>query len=257
MQLRWLGTAGFHLRYRGHELLLDPFLSRLPGASPVIRARVEDFAHVSLILLSHGHFDHAQDAAALARVSGAEVYGPEVTCRVLEAQGLPRARLHANERHAEVAFAGARIRIVPSRHIRFDASLIARTTALVLRGGVGPELLRRAEAYPEGSSSELLLDFDGYRILFSGSGGGDYRALAKLAPDCFLLPFAGRTDVVDYYLRALKLLRPRTVVLHHFDDFFPSFVVDYPVQAFCTRAARELPEMQLVVPEPEEWFGLP
>ena len=254
--LRWLGTATVQLRFRDHELVFDPYLSRPAGARPPIGARPEELAAVSLILISHGHFDHAQGAAAVARITGAPVLAPRATLPRLRREGVGETQLRACEDHATIDWHGAPIRILPSRHIRFDVRLVVRTVLQVLRGGVAPKLLRLASRYPMGSNSDFLLELGHERILFSGSGGGDWNALAQLEPTTFLLPFAGRSDVVTYYLHALRRLRPRTVVLHHFDHFFPSFSIDYPVDELRSRMACELPDIRLVVPEPEQWLEL-
>ena len=255
--LSWLGTAGFHLRYTGQELLFDPYLSRLPGTSPEIRAKPADFNNVSMILVSHGHFDHAMDVAELVSISGARVYAPQKTCDLLRSQGVDPGLLSPNERLPSFSWAGATIRVVPSRHITFDAPLILKTLGKALRGGVLLKVLRLGKAWPLGSNSEFLMDFSGYRLLFSGSGGGDWSALAKLKPHCCMLPFAGRSDLTDIYMRALHLIRPDTVVLHHFDKFFPSFCVDYPVEEFRDRLERELPQVRLIIPDAETEFTLP
>jgi len=252
-----LGTAGFLIQYDHQRLLLDPFFSRPAGALPVIKAIPQDFRDVSLILVSHGHFDHAMDVATVASLSGAPVYAPLKTCTILNKQGVNAAALHPNERHATVEWNGVTIQIVPSRHIRFDTPLIMKTMAKMIRGGTFFEIAWRARHYPLGSNSDFLLNFDGYRILFSGSGGGDWKHLAQLKPDCFLLPFAGRSDLTEYYLNALALLRPKTVVLHHFDTFFPSFCVQYPVHEFQERVSELFPEIDVIVPEPERDITLP
>lgn len=255
--LTWLGTAGMHVRYAGKELLLDPFLSRPPGARPPLRARPEDFLHTSLILVSHGHFDHAMDAGEIAVRSGARVHAPLKTCRILQRQGVNASALLPNERMPAFAWNGARIRVLPSRHMVFDLPIILGTAGRVLRGGLAPTLFRLAAAYPLGSNAEFLLDFAGYRVLFSGSGGGRWSWIARLAPDCLLLPFAGRSDLVRYYLEALRVVRPRTVVLTHFDDFYPPFSMDYPVDDFREALSREMPGVRLIVPGIEEAFTLP
>ncbi len=257
IKLKWLGTAGFHILFEGRELLLDPYLSRPAEATPAIRARAADFLGVSLILISHGHFDHAMDAAALARVSGARVCAPRKTCRILEKQGLDPAALSPNEETPSLEWNGVDIRIVPSRHIKIDTPLILRTLIRALRDGIFFQMLPLLKNYPLGSNSDFLFDFSGYRLLFSGSGGGDWSALARLEPHCYLLPFAGRSDVTDHYIRALRILRPETVVLQHFDDFFPSFSPETPVEEFRARLERELPAIRLIVPEAEEEFSLP
>lgn len=257
LSLRWLGTAGFHVRTGGGELLLDPFLSRPPGARPAIPLSPREFQDVSLILISHGHFDHAMDVPALARSTDARIHAPLKTCGVLRRQGVPPSRLAAHERLSPVCWHGVRIRAVPSRHIVFDRLLIRRTVRLLVRGRTWPELLRLARRYPVGSNWEILLHADGYRILFSGSGGGDPAVLARLKPHCYMLPFAGRSDLTEHCLAALRRIRPHTVVLHHFDAFWPFLCVDYPVEAFRERLSREMPEIRLIVPEPKKVFHLP
>jgi len=254
--LRWLGTAGFQVRYRGHELALDPYLSRPPGAVPELHFAAEDLAGASLVLVTHGHFDHAQDAAAVALTAGARVVAPRACLKNLRRAGVPDERLAASENTATAPWGDVVVRVVPSRHIRFDARMVGRTVARVVRGGALLRLLRLVRRYPIGSNSDFLLELGAERILHSGSGGGDWDALARLEPTTFLLPFAGRTDVIDYYLAALRVLRPRAVVLHHFDDFFPAFSEPYPVAAFVDRMRAELPQIRVTVPEPGVWFEL-
>ena len=257
IEFRWLGTAGFHVKYGELELLLDPYLSRPVGAKPLIRVSKETFSQVSWILVSHGHFDHAMDVAELARLSGARVCAPRETCRIYEKQGIEPSRLFANEDQPDVSYDGLKVRIVPSKHITFDTRLVVTTLARVFRAGIFFEMLPLLRGYPLGSNSDILLDFSGYRVLFSGSGGGNWTRLSRLEPHCFLLPFAGRSDIADHYVRALRILHPDTVVIHHHDEFYPHFCVSCPIDAFTSRLARELPDIRLIVPEPLEELRLP
>ena len=257
LSLKWLGTAGFHLSFGGEELLLDPYLSRLPGARPKIRFSLQEFRNVSLILVSHGHFDHAMDLAELACLPAVRIHAPLKTCRILTRQGVRPSVRRPNERLSSFTWNGAQIRAVPTRHIVFDPLLVLRTLGLIARGNTWPRLFRLIRNFPAGSNWEFLLNLRGYRILFSGSGGGDWDQLARLKPHCCMFPFAGRSDLIDYYLPALRRIRPETVVLHHFDSFFPYLCVDYPVEEFRERLSREMPEIRLIVPAPKETFRLP
>lgn len=65
-QLTWLGHGSWLIETGDHTILLDPFLSE----SPVAPIGPEDVAP-DHILISHGHFDHVADAAAIANRSHA------------------------------------------------------------------------------------------------------------------------------------------------------------------------------------------
>ncbi len=254
--LVWLGAAGFHIKYRAEELLIDPFLSRPMGGTRS-NAKVNDFGGVSLILVSHGHFDHAMDVAELAKKSGARIFAPEKTCRRLAEDGVREASMFPNERHDRLDWNGVRIDIVPSQHIRFGIALFAKSLARIVIGGHVRSMLRLTKNYPKGSDSELLMDFRGYRLLFSGSGGGDWATLGGLEPDCFMLPFSDRSDLPDYYMHAVRELRPKTLVLHHFDDFFPPLHQEYPIEEFKNLVQLEFPHVRVITPALDVPFALP
>ncbi len=67
-RLTWLGHGSWSLDIGETTVLLDPFLNDSPTA-PV---KAEDVA-ADYILVSHGHFDHVADVAAIAHRTGATV----------------------------------------------------------------------------------------------------------------------------------------------------------------------------------------
>ncbi len=70
MKLTYFGHSCFLVETAaGHRLLFDPFISPNPLASNVDISAIQADA----ILVTHGHFDHLADAAAIARQTGALV----------------------------------------------------------------------------------------------------------------------------------------------------------------------------------------
>lgn len=257
IHLTWLGAAGFHLKYVGKELLLDPFLSRPDGASPIPRTDVDNFRQISLILVTHGHFDHAMDVGELAKKTGAMVCAPEIICSHLRELGIKSDRLYPCERHTRLEWNGTSIRVIPSRHMRFDLKITAINLFRILKGGFPFKLLRLWRDYPMGSTSEFLMDFGDYRVLFSGSGGSNWKKIATLQPNCIMVPFADRSDLPKFYMGAVATLRPETLVLHHFDMLFPYLFNEYPIQQFRERLLSEFPQVRLIVPKPGISFTVP
>ncbi len=100
IQLRWLGNAGLQFE---HEdiLVVDPFLTR-PSMKKLLFSTLEtstDLQEAILpecdtILITHAHYDHMLDAPAIARRTGAHVYGDANTCRLMEVLGVKPSQLH-------------------------------------------------------------------------------------------------------------------------------------------------------------------
>ncbi len=67
-ELQWLGHGSWSIQVGDHVVLLDPFLNDSPTAP--IKA---DDVTANTILVSHGHFDHVADVAAIANRTGATV----------------------------------------------------------------------------------------------------------------------------------------------------------------------------------------
>lgn len=69
-ELTWLGHGSWALKTGAHRILIDPFLDDSPTAPIKAKDAEADF-----ILVSHGHFDHMSDVAAIAHRTGATVVG--------------------------------------------------------------------------------------------------------------------------------------------------------------------------------------
>jgi len=88
VKIRWLGHSGFSIR-DGKTALIDPWLEGNPKAP----GGVDTVPKADLLLLTHDHFDHAGDAVALARKTGALVVGIFELAGDLKAKGVPESQL--------------------------------------------------------------------------------------------------------------------------------------------------------------------
>ncbi len=73
MKITWLGHSGFRIEIERAVLLVDPWLTGQP-LFPQGR-RADAVAGVTHVLLTHGHGDHAGDAAQIAREAGVPLVG--------------------------------------------------------------------------------------------------------------------------------------------------------------------------------------
>ena len=73
MRVIWMGHGSFRIEIAGQVLLLDPWVTGNPSF-PDERAD-EALDGATAILLTHGHFDHTQDCADIAKERGLQIYG--------------------------------------------------------------------------------------------------------------------------------------------------------------------------------------
>jgi L-ascorbate metabolism protein UlaG (beta-lactamase superfamily) len=85
LSVTWLGHGTFLFRSPGgRRVLIDPWLDGNPSCPSECKA----VGAVDLILVTHGHFDHVNDAAAVANETGATVVGMFELCQWLEGKGV-------------------------------------------------------------------------------------------------------------------------------------------------------------------------
>ena len=86
LSVTWLGHGTFLLQSPGgRRVLMDPWLDGNPSCPPRMAVEAAD-----LILVTHGHFDHVHDAAAVAKKTGATVVGIFELCQWLEGKGVTK-----------------------------------------------------------------------------------------------------------------------------------------------------------------------
>jgi L-ascorbate metabolism protein UlaG (beta-lactamase superfamily) len=264
--LRWLGTAGYELRFRGSRLLIDPFLSR-PGLSRVaFRRLVPDWqaigrhlAGADFIACGHSHYDHLMDTPLIAQQYGATVLGSASTCAVARAAGVP------DERLIEIPPGGATHRCGPFR-IRFVPSLHGRIFAgrVPLPGTIPPgiRLPARAWAYRMGGAYGILVEAGPYRLYHNGSADLKDAALLDEQADVLLVGLAGRQHTAGYLERLIGLLQPSVLVPTHYDAFFAPLeeglhlLPGIDLDGFYEEAATLAPAAALVMPYPLEALHL-
>ncbi|MGZ8472846.1 MAG: metal-dependent hydrolase, partial [Candidatus Deferrimicrobiaceae bacterium] len=90
VKIRWFGHSGFSLQDpSGKTVLIDPWFQ----GNPTAPSGPEEVKKAEFLLLTHDHFDHAADAAALARQTGALVIGIFELIGDLKAKGVPESQL--------------------------------------------------------------------------------------------------------------------------------------------------------------------
>ena len=252
-RIRWLGAAGFELQLGAVSVLLDPFVSYSHHAHPGLGLGIRDL-RAGAIFVTHGHLDHAADVPAIAQQTGAAVYAATTVCETLHDLGVPARQLHplAGGRFCRVGHVS--VLAVAARHVRFDLPLVWRTVRRVGIGAVG--LLRRLGAYPCGDVLGYQFSTEKGTVVHFGSAGWYREELVQLHPDVALLPLQGHSRITSRVVQAAEWLRPRRVIPHHHDDFFPPLSKAIKVQPFVELMRQRLPGVGVIEPQVGRWMPL-
>ena len=226
LDITWLGTAGYRIRYQQQTILIDPFLTRVP-LSTVVRRRtalpdpvsidryLPGLESVAGVLIGHGHWDHALDAPEIARRFRAPVYGSQSVANLMGLHGLSDLSVMA-EPYRRYELGPFEVTLVPSVH-----SKIPFGTSIPSAGDTGCDSLSQLApmAYGCGQTWGIHIKVAGFEIYHQGSADLIDSAMVHSNVDLFLAGIAGRSVSPDYWPRILGRLRPTTVVPMHYDDF--------------------------------------
>ncbi len=227
LELEWLGVSGYRMTYEGVSLFIDPYISRVPLRSLLLRRRalpdpalldrwVGRAGDVAGVLVGHTHFDHAVDAPAIAQRFHAPAYGSESLVRLMRLHGLGGLAVEV-EPHRRYELGPFVVSFTPSAHsklilgrrVPFDGELSCDHLHGLTPG-----------AYRCGQVWGIRIEVAGTSFYHQGSANLVDEALRAEPVDVFLAGVAGRAVTPRYWARVLPRLDPRIVVPTHYDDFF-------------------------------------
>jgi L-ascorbate metabolism protein UlaG (beta-lactamase superfamily) len=227
LEVTWLGVSGYRLTYQGVTLFIDPYVSRVPLRSLLLRRRalpdealisryIEAPGEVGGVLVGHTHFDHAVDAPAIARRFGTKAYGSASLAHLMRLHGLGESAVEVAPHHP-YEIGPFVVRFVPSRHSKLlfgrRVPMDGELTCDHLHG-LAPT------AYKCGDVWGIRIEVAGTSLYHQGSANLDDGELGDEPVDVFLAGVAGRSVTPRYWERILPRLDPRLVVPTHYDNFF-------------------------------------
>jgi L-ascorbate metabolism protein UlaG (beta-lactamase superfamily) len=248
VRVQWLGTAGFALRAEGRTLLFDPYLTRAGLAACALERLVPDLDAIArhvpaadAIVVGHTHFDHALDVPAIAKRTGARVFGSSSAARLCRLDAVAEERIVDVEGALRCSGASSYEADVGPFHLRFFPSAHSKLVLgrVPMKGEIDDcdALPMRMHHYRCGAVFCVEVTVLGRRVVHLGSADLVEASLPPdvAAPDLLLACVAGWTKTARFPERVARAFDPRAVLLSHWDDFFTS--IDRPV--------RSLPAMQI------------
>lgn len=222
MKVTWFGTASLAVETASGRLLIDPFFP-LKGSST--RVARDAYAGYEDILVTHGHFDHIMSLPQILREGRAVARCTETPRQTLLAMDVPEDRIVPFRAGDALELQGMGVRVFQSRHVVFDRALLTRTMLnrrMLQYAGNVMTVLMGLKNYPEnGEIVGFLIEGDGRSLFVLGSLGLDDGTEYPTGMDLLALPYQGASDLLTPAMKIIEQLKPKAVLLDHFDDAFP------------------------------------
>ena len=222
MKVTWFGTASLAVEASGGRLLIDPYYPVKGSPTRVPESAYLDYED---ILVTHGHFDHIMSLPRILRRNSAIVHCTATPRETLLSHGVPEDRVIPFKAGDVLELQGMRVSVFQSRHVKFDKPLLRRTILnrrMLGYAGNLPEVLYGFLKYPEnGEIVGFLIEGDGQSLFVMGSLNLDDATEYPTGMDLLALPYQGASDLLTPAMAVIERLKPRAVLLDHFDDAFP------------------------------------
>jgi L-ascorbate metabolism protein UlaG (beta-lactamase superfamily) len=193
VKITWYGHSALGLEIGGYKLLVDPYFTDNPAASTTAADVSADF-----ILVTHGHFDHVGDTAAIAKRTGAMVISNFEIAEWMAKQGVQNT--HGQHIGGSHAFPFGTLKLTPALH-----------------GSGLPD-----GAYGGNPAGFLLTPKDGMKVYISGDTGlfSDMKLIGQEGIDIAFLPIGDNyTMGPDDAYKAVELIMPKHVIPIHYNTW--------------------------------------
>ena len=232
IKLTWYGTASVRITAGASQILIDPFFP-LPDSH--IHVPPDAYTGCRDILITHGHYDHIGSLHDI--VSGdTAIYCTKAPYTSLLKKGVRKQNLRIITAESVLSFGDIKITAFKGSHIKLSLldglkAVFCKRVWLNRKGIIG-KIRLFTSCREKKESLCYLVEAYGKRILILGSLSLAKNSAYPLGVDLALFPYQGSDQLCSIAKRIFQTIRPKAVLLTHFDDTFPPFSTEIDTTDF-------------------------
>lgn len=215
----WYGTNSIKLSCNGNSIIFDPFIR-------YDKKKDKKFVNNLIcndVFLTHNHIDHASDIKNIYKNNESNIYCTSTPYLYFLKKNVKNIKLISYGDWIKLN--NFKVKVYKSKHIKFDLRIIFKTMfniRIIKYFNNLIDIIKKNFIFKENDETVLFyVEVDNKKILVMGSMNLDYKINYPKEVDYLFLAFQGRSDLEKQVKYILDTLRPKCIVLTHFDDSFP------------------------------------
>lgn len=239
VEMRWLSVASVYLDDGKTRIMIDPCFTRpglihwlnmekLKSSEQNIRSILMKYEldKVNALFISHSHFDHAVDAAMVAKVTGGTLFVDRSSDRIARAH-----KDHSIKRLMINEFKTVQVGDFKITPIRRDHLPIKPFGVYFMPGEVAADFDFDLWDYTEGENWMYYIVHPEGSILIDQGGDPRYEKISSFIKkaDVLIQGVANRVSDENILNGYVKKLKPKVFLPTHYDNFFLDFKPEEPM----------------------------
>lgn len=233
VRITYFGVSTLLLDDGETQILIDGFFSR-PSILKVLASRISTDTSIvtrvisqygidklKAVFVTHSHYEHALDAAYIAKKTNSDLLGSLSTFNIGLGGGLNKNQISIFDLEKEYQYGDFCVKIILSKHS--PAASYNDDLGEVISTPI--EQPAYASDYVEGGSFDFFVRHKEHTIYIKPSANYITDKLKDIKSDVLFLGVGGLSNqdsvfISQYYRQTVEMLMPRIVIPLHWDNFF-------------------------------------
>lgn len=250
MNITWWGTGTVVFKSAEQSIAFDPFIQLPGGEHPT---DMEVFKTTGNAFITHSKATHLSSVPELIEKTDVIVHcGPEAA-KTLIKMGISMKQIRSIHQGDIIPIEHIQVRALKGRYVGFGPFMVLKTVVNPRIIRYSKNLFRLAKLHRKFSDNDITLAYhikaEEKNILLLGSLALDERTDYPKDIDVLVLPYQGSSSLQKKAMAIVRKIRPKIVILSHFDDAFPPISKSINPKKFRVAMRKRLPNIKVVIPQ--------